>query len=75
MIAGNILGATGSVGLALVYWTIGAIMAVAGFGTYLELASYFLNRSGSEVVSGTSLSTTKVLFPYCFCCAVYYSVV
>jgi amino acid transporter len=25
-------------------------MAVAGFGTYLELASYFPNRSGSEVV-------------------------
>ncbi len=25
-------------------------MAVAGFGTYLELTSYFPNRSGSEVV-------------------------
>lgn len=25
-------------------------MAVAGFGTYLELASYFPSRSGSEVV-------------------------
>lgn len=25
-------------------------MAMAGFGTYLELASYFPNRSGSEVV-------------------------
>ena len=25
-------------------------MAIAGFGTYLELASYFPNRSGSEVV-------------------------
>lgn len=25
-------------------------MAVAGFSTYLELASYFPNRSGSEVV-------------------------
>ncbi|KAG6026835.1 hypothetical protein E4U41_001158 [Claviceps citrina] len=47
---GNVLGATGSVGLALIYWTIGGFMAVAGFGTYLELASYFPNRSGSEVV-------------------------
>lgn len=25
-------------------------MAFSGFGTYLELASYFPNRSGSEVV-------------------------
>lgn len=48
--AGSILNATGSVGLALIYWVIGAIMAVAGFGTYLELASYFPNRSGSQVV-------------------------
>ncbi|EJP62073.1 High-affinity methionine permease [Beauveria bassiana] len=47
---GSILNATGSVGLALIYWVIGAIMAVAGFGTYLELASYFPNRSGSQVV-------------------------
>ena len=48
--AGNILGSTGSVGLALVYWAIGFVMAVAGFSTYLELASYFPNRSGAEVV-------------------------
>ncbi|KAM3498017.1 hypothetical protein MY10362_008650 [Beauveria mimosiformis] len=47
---GSILKATGSVGLALIYWVIGAIMAAAGFGTYLELASYFPNRSGSQVV-------------------------
>ncbi|KND86427.1 High-affinity methionine permease [Tolypocladium ophioglossoides CBS 100239] len=47
---GNILKSTGSIGLALIYWAIGAIMAFAGFGTYLELASYFPNRSGSEVV-------------------------
>ncbi|KAG6321604.1 hypothetical protein E4U44_004816 [Claviceps purpurea] len=47
---GIILGATGSVGLALIYWTLGGLMAIAGFGTYLELASYFPNRSGSEVV-------------------------
>ncbi|TQS31445.1 hypothetical protein Golomagni_08268, partial [Golovinomyces magnicellulatus] len=47
---GSILGATGSIGLALMYWTIGAIMAFAGFGVYLELASYFPSRSGSDVV-------------------------
>lgn len=41
---------TGSIGLALIYWFIGFLMALAGFGVYLEFASYFPNRSGSEVV-------------------------
>ncbi|KAI1428242.1 high-affinity methionine permease [Xylaria sp. FL1777] len=47
---GTILGSTGSIGLALIYWVIGILLAVAGFCVYLELASYFPNRSGSEVV-------------------------
>ncbi|KAI2631347.1 amino acid transporter [Hypomontagnella submonticulosa] len=47
---GTILNSTGSVGLALMYWTIGLLLAIAGFSVYLELASYFPNRSGSEVV-------------------------
>ncbi|TPX14004.1 uncharacterized protein E0L32_000398, partial [Thyridium curvatum] len=45
-----VLKGTGSVGLALIYWTIGILMALAGLSVYLELASYFPNRSGSEVV-------------------------
>lgn len=48
--AASILNRTGSVGLALLYWVIGFLMAAAGFSVYLELASYFPNRSGSEVV-------------------------
>ncbi|KAI0191599.1 high-affinity methionine permease [Astrocystis sublimbata] len=47
---GTILKRTGSVGLALIYWVIGIFLAIAGFAVYLELASYFPNRSGSEVV-------------------------
>ncbi|KAI5863700.1 amino acid transporter [Durotheca rogersii] len=47
---GTILNRTGSIGLALIYWTIGVLLAIAGFSVYLELASYFPNRSGSEVV-------------------------
>ncbi|KAI0895144.1 amino acid transporter [Annulohypoxylon nitens] len=47
---GTILNSTGSVGLALIYWAIGFFLAVTGFSVYLELASYFPNRSGSEVV-------------------------
>ncbi|KAF5024372.1 hypothetical protein F66182_3559 [Fusarium sp. NRRL 66182] len=46
----SILNRSGSVGLALIIWFIGFIMAASGFCVYLELASYFPNRSGSEVV-------------------------
>lgn len=49
-IAGTILKRTGSIGLALIYWVIGIFLAIAGFAVYLELASYFPSRSGSEVV-------------------------
>ncbi|KPM42493.1 hypothetical protein AK830_g4073 [Neonectria ditissima] len=47
---GTILGRTGSIGLALIYWVIGFIFAVAGLGVYLEFTSYYPSRSGSEVV-------------------------
>ncbi|TDZ15988.1 High-affinity methionine permease [Colletotrichum orbiculare MAFF 240422] len=46
----SVLSGTGSVGLAFIYWTLGFLMALAGLSIYLELASYFPNRSGSEVV-------------------------
>ncbi|KAF7557040.1 hypothetical protein G7046_g6128 [Stylonectria norvegica] len=46
----SILNATGSIGLSLIYWFIGFLMAAAGFSIYLELASYFPNRSGGDVV-------------------------
>ncbi|KAJ3962406.1 hypothetical protein N0V92_000883 [Colletotrichum tropicale] len=49
-IAASVLNGTGSVGLAFIYWTIGFLMALAGLSVYLELASYFPNRSGAEVV-------------------------
>ncbi|RYO98865.1 hypothetical protein DL766_001407 [Monosporascus sp. MC13-8B] len=50
LIAGSILNSTGSVGLALIYWFIGFLMACSGVCVFLELASYFPNRSGAEVV-------------------------
>ncbi|KAH9908935.1 high-affinity methionine permease [Xylariomycetidae sp. FL2044] len=46
----SILSSTGSIGLSLVYWAIGAIMAASGVAVFLELAAYFPNRSGAEVV-------------------------
>ena len=62
-----ILANTGSVGLALIYWVIGFIMAVAGFSVYLEFASYFPNRSGSEVVYlEQAYPRPKHLFPVAF---------
>ncbi|OBT62580.1 hypothetical protein VE03_07376 [Pseudogymnoascus sp. 23342-1-I1] len=47
---GSILSGLGSVGLSLFFWFIGLVIAFAGFSTYLELASYFPNRSGAQVV-------------------------
>lgn len=46
----SVLRGTGSVGLALIYWFIGFLVAAASLSVYLEFASYFPNRSGSEVV-------------------------
>lgn len=45
-----ILKGTGSVGLSLIYWFIGFLIACSALSVYLEYASYFPSRSGSEVV-------------------------
>ncbi len=65
--AGSILKNTGSIGLSMIYWLIGIVMAFAGFGTYLEFASYFPNRSGSEVVYlEQAYPRPRHLFPIAF---------
>ncbi|KAL2001240.1 hypothetical protein VTN02DRAFT_2065 [Thermoascus thermophilus] len=46
----TILQNVGSVGLAMIFWVIGFVVSAAGLVVYLELASYFPSRSGSEVV-------------------------
>jgi amino acid transporter len=46
----SVLTNTGSVGLSLIYWFIGLIIAGSSLSVYLEYASYFPSRSGSEVV-------------------------
>ncbi|KAI0160469.1 amino acid permease-domain-containing protein [Xylariaceae sp. FL1272] len=64
---GTILNRTGSVGLALFYWVIGIFGAIAGFSLYLEYASYFPNRSGSEVVYlEQAFPRPKHFFPIAF---------
>ncbi|KAF2638768.1 LAT family L-amino acid transporter [Massarina eburnea CBS 473.64] len=46
---GSILKALDSVGLSLLYWVFGAIIAAATLAIYLEYASLFPNRSGGQV--------------------------
>jgi hypothetical protein len=38
------------VGLSLVFWTLGLVIAGSQLAVYVKLASYFPNRSGAEVV-------------------------
>ncbi|OIW32946.1 high-affinity methionine permease [Coniochaeta ligniaria NRRL 30616] len=46
----SIYKGTGSVGLSMIYWAIGFATSITSLSVYLEFASYFPNRSGSEVV-------------------------
>jgi hypothetical protein len=49
-IAATILKGVGSVGLTMIYWFIGYLLSQSVLAVYLELASYFPSRSGSDVV-------------------------
>lgn len=48
--ASAILKGTGSVGLSMIYWTLGFFTSLASLTVFLEYAAYFPNRSGSGVV-------------------------
>lgn len=62
-----ILGGTGSIGLALIFWTLGFFISLASLAMYLEFASYFPNRSGSEVVYlEQAFPRPKYFFPLTF---------
>ena len=62
-----ILKGTGSVGLSLIYWVIGFIIALSSLSVYLEYASYFPNRSGSEVAYlEQAYPRPRYLFPVTF---------
>lgn len=63
----SILKGTGSVGLSLIWWLIGFLMASSALSVYLEFASYFPNRSGSEVVYlEQAFPRPRYLFPITF---------
>lgn len=46
----SILKGVGSVGLSMIFWTIGFLIAASQLSVYTELATFFPNRSGAEVV-------------------------
>jgi amino acid transporter len=55
------------VGVSLLYWFIGLLVAGSGLSVYLELASYFPNRSGAEVVYlEQAYPRPKYFFPTAF---------
>jgi amino acid transporter len=63
----TILRGTGSPGLALIFWTLGFFISLASLVVYLEFASYFPNRSGSEVVYlEQAYPRPKYFFPLTF---------
>ena len=63
----SILKGTGSVGLSLIFWFLGFVISAASLSVYLEFASYFPNRSGSEVVYlEQAFPRPRYLFPVTF---------
>ena len=49
------------------YWVIGLLISLAGISVYLEFASYFPSRSGSEVVYlEQAYAKPKYFFPIAF---------
>ncbi|TFK47127.1 amino acid transporter-like protein [Heliocybe sulcata] len=64
---GTILSLVGSVGLSLMYWLIGVLIAAAGLAIYMELGCMFPNRSGAEVVYlEQAYPRPKYFFPAAF---------
>ncbi|KAG9517781.1 amino acid transporter, partial [Aureobasidium melanogenum] len=63
----TILKGTGSVGTSLLFWALGLLTSGASLAVYLEYASYFPNRSGSEVVYlEQAFPRPKYFFPIAF---------
>ncbi|KAJ5984598.1 amino acid transporter [Penicillium waksmanii] len=46
----SILSGTGSIGVSLIWWTLGYLLCLTLGAVYLEFTAYFPSRSGSEVV-------------------------
>jgi hypothetical protein len=65
--AATVLKGTGSVGTSLIFWALGLLTSGTSLAVYLEYASYFPNRSGSEVVYlEQAFPRPKYFFPIAF---------
>ena len=65
--ASSVFEGTGSIGLGLFYWVIGFAVAASMLSVYLEFASYFPSRSGSEAVYlEQAYPRPRYLFPTVF---------
>jgi len=65
--AATVLKGTGSVGTSLIFWALGLLTSGTSLSVYLEYASYFPNRSGSEVVYlEQAFPRPKYFFPIAF---------
>ncbi|KAL4783121.1 amino acid permease-domain-containing protein [Aspergillus varians] len=63
----SILTGTGSVGVSLIWWTLGYVLCLTSGAVYLEYTAYFPSRSGSEVVFlEQAYPNPKWLFPTTF---------
>ncbi|CAI7649875.1 unnamed protein product [Penicillium manginii] len=63
----SILSGTGSVGVSLIWWTLGYLLCLTLGAVYLEFTAYFPSRSGSEVVFlEQAYPSPKWLFPTTF---------
>ena len=63
----SVLSGTGSVGVSLIFWTLGFFISLASLAVYLEFAAYFPNRSGAEVVYlEQAFPRPKYFFPTTF---------
>ncbi|EYE90265.1 high affinity methionine permease [Aspergillus ruber CBS 135680] len=63
----SILSGTGSIGVSLIYWTLGYLLCLTSGAVYLEFTAYFPSRSGSEVVFlEQAYPNPKWLFPTTF---------
>jgi hypothetical protein len=66
-LAATVLKGTGSVGTSLIFWALGLLTSGTSLAVYLEYASYFPNRSGSEVVYlEQAFPRPKYFFPIAF---------
>jgi hypothetical protein len=66
-VAATIVNGVGSVGLSMIFWALGLAITGCQLSIYTELASYFPNRPGAEVVYlEQAYLRSKIFLPVAF---------